>query len=184
MYAISVDYYYSCLSSSVQRSYCSLWPSGRGRRIEEIDKHDDLYHKFANQYNPPKPTITYLLNPSGLSPVCFCPPRLETPLCTPCPALFVVLLTPSVAPETVCPSPDVALPTVEPRPPTVLPSVFVTPPTVLPKVSPRPPRSPAIDVWLIGVWVLGLVHGEHTVLLVGHGGYMEEDVWFVCCKDM
>lgn len=38
----------------------------------------------------------------------------------------------------------------------MLPTVFVTPPTVLPKVSPKPPRSPAIDVWLVGVRALGL----------------------------
>lgn len=30
---------------------------------------------------------------------------------------------------------------------------------------------------------LGLVHGERTVLLVGHGGYVEDDVCFVCYMD-
>lgn len=170
-----IRYKLTTLGGRIQKS-----PS---HRIKEKDKHDDLDHKFANQYNLSKPPITYLFSPSGLSPVCFCPPRLDTPLCTPCPALFAVLPTPSVAPETVCPRPDVALPTVEPSPPTVLPTVFVTPPTVLPKVSPSPPRSPAIDVWLVRVRVLGLVYEEHTVLLVGHGGYVEEDVWFVCCKE-
>lgn len=113
-----------------------------------------LFRVFPSACSSPSPsrpshwpsTWADLFNPSELSPVCFCPPRLATLLFTPSPALLAVFPTPCVAPETVSPRPLVALPTVDPRPPTVLPTVFDTPPTVLPTVSPMLPRSPAISI--------------------------------------